>query len=239
MNKNLLIVFCLISNYVYASNGESKTECLSWSKQRVEYFKNIDKKADVIVEYSCADFSKKKLSLVDEDSKTVLKELNIPLSHTIYISGLEHPKKDLIIVYTDVSEPAPVGSYYYAIIDISLKRIIISGFSDSLVMVENLDGALGSEVVIGKNITGVDPLDTLLDYVPYPLVLKWEASGEIKLLDVADFPELNINYLDKLKIYKKELKKKLKGVENKEKYKTILNELSYTDVFLSKMRKQQ
>ncbi|MBX2807896.1 MAG: hypothetical protein KTR20_04620, partial [Cellvibrionaceae bacterium] len=106
------------------------------------------------------------------------------------------------------SEPMPQGSYYFMIFD-TKGHVLLSGYSDNAVYVENIDNDAYDEVIVGVNTENTDPLEYLLDYLPYPVVYDWNRSGKLELQSSNQYKSLFEKYMLDQKEYKQALKVKI------------------------------
>lgn len=79
--------------------------------------------------------------------------------------------------------------------------LVADGYSDSEVKVYDLDKDGHKEIVYGINLLGINPLSTMLDFVPYPKVLDWNCHGGLRLVNNNFYPQIMNTYRKALSDY--------------------------------------
>ena len=149
------------------------------------------------------------LSIEEKPSYKLLSKFLYPYSFTFkLVEEIHGYKSHMAVIQLAPSEPEPTGSYYFAVVDLNEKSLVLDGYSDSEINVRDIDGDGIKEVIYGSNLSGVNPLDTMLDYIPYPRVLDWNCHGGLRLIGNQAYPELVESYQKSLRIYIQQLSKK-------------------------------
>ena len=141
------------------------------------------------------------IRLINLDASINLGKFISPYSQSMYVQHLSSYKKSSYLFVVDVAEPEPKGSYYFMVFD-SDGVVHLSGYSDSLVYSEDIDKDGVDELILGSNIDNIDPLERLVDYVPYPLIFDWRKSGRLELQASTSYTLFYEEYLESLAAYK-------------------------------------
>lgn len=146
-----------------------------------------------------------KLVVHRDGTSICLGEFFFPFSYEMHSEPINVPGKKLLVTTLDSSEPEPTASYLYAIVDFESGELLLSGYSDSPVRTIKKANRISDLVVVGRNILGTDARETLIDIVPYPIVIGWNCDKTLAIADIRTYPEIQESYLEELDTYQKKL----------------------------------
>jgi hypothetical protein len=190
-----IIFVCLHSHADGCSEVAKKNFLLSQNKNYSVEIKNL------------CDAYEFEINLVNLSTSINLGKFISPYSQTMYVQNISSNEKGSYLLTVDVAEPEPKGSYYFMVFN-SDGVVHLSGYSDSLVYIEDIDSDGVEELVIGSNIDNIDPLELLVDYVPYPLVFDWGKSGKLELQPSTSYKSFYEKYLESLATYTRVIESK-------------------------------
>lgn len=230
----------LLSFQVNSSDVDDESSCEIWRHEKIMSARvNADTTKEamsVSVGVSCLDDAHLSLNIVEGDLRVYIGNFFVPFSHSFELVDIGLSNRNILLFYVEVSEPRPVNSYYYAFIDFDQKKMLLSGYSDSPIELNNLDNKEGLEVIIGANITGISPLEFLIDYVPFPSIFSWGCSQELQIYDVSYFPEFLEKYRNDLIGYKTKLGEAEIMISTSRHQKIMRQEVSMIEMFLSRFQ---
>lgn len=203
MNRNFVKYF-LFSMMVACLHSHADG-CSEVTKQK---FSLSQHKSHSVEINNLCDAYEFEIKLVNSVASINLGKFISPYSQTMHVQHMSSYEKSSYLFTVDVAEPEPKGSYYFMVFNYD-GVVHLSGYSDSLAYLEDIDSDGFDELVLGSNVDNIDPLELLVDYVPYPLVFDWGKSGRLELQPSASYELFHEKYLESLATYTKviELKK--------------------------------
>ena len=197
MNRNFVKYF-LFSIIVVCLHSHADG-CSEVAKQ--EFLLSQNKNYSVEIKNLC-DAYEFEIKLITSALSINLGKFISPYSQTMYVQHISSYEKSSYLFTVDVAEPEPKSSYYFMVFN-SDGVVHLSGYSDSLVYLEDIDSDGFDELILGSNINNIDPLELLMDYVPYPLVFDWGKSGRLELQPSTSYKAFYEKYLKNLAAYTK------------------------------------
>ena len=208
MKKMLLLVVILpfsIMAYADSVNTDYISNCDSKQYNRRMEIGNVA----LELRSNCSDEYVLELFVLSGSSVKMLSKLLYPYSFTLKpLKEIRSKNNHVAILQLLPSEPQPTGSYYFAVVDLISMSLILDAYSDSEINIYDIDNDGVEEIVYGINLSSVNPLDTLLDFIPYPKVLDWNRHGGLRLIGSDSYPQLVDAYKKSLSDYINQLSKK-------------------------------
>ncbi len=227
---NLLLIFfmsCVQANVI--SDSISKNNCDKKQYQK----KMVIGNSDIRFQSACSNRDILKLSINRGSSFKLLSKFLYPYSFSLnYVSEIKNNDVRFAVIALTPSEPETTGSYYFAIINLQAMTLVADGYSDSEVKVYDLDKDGHKEIVYGINLSGINPLSTMLDFVPYPKVLDWNCHGGLRLVNNNFYPQIMNTYRKALSDYIDQLLVKSKN-SSSERRAVLQIELDFSKAILA------
>ena len=173
------------------------------SCDKEQYKQQLDVSGSILqLQSSCSNGEVLELSVKAGSYFKLLSKFLYPYSFVLKsVKEIDSDKNHAAVIQLAPSEPEPTGSYYFAVVDLESMTLITDGYSDSEVYVYDIDKDGIEEIVFGGNLSAVNSLDTLLDFVPYPKVLDWNCHGGLRLVGSQAYPQLMDAYRKSLSYY--------------------------------------
>ena len=136
----------------------------------------------------------------DKGGSTIeLDRFNSVSAGRVYSRDLKVKNKNIwLFQHSPFDSFEPIGRYYFSIIDMKSKKVLLSGYTDSLIEVLNLDDISGDEIVLKYNISGRLPINFVDRFSPEIVIYTWGCKGNLLAANKYQFDRY-------IKLYKQEL----------------------------------
>lgn len=229
MRPFLLVLLSLLCVTCISNAFSDVTNC-----DREQYRQEFNIGDSVIgFQSSCSNKEVIELSINQDSSFKLLSKFLYPYSFSLRpLRKINSEEDRFAVIELAPSEPQPTGSYYFAVIDVEAMTLVVDGYSDSEINVYDYDEDGLEEVVYGDNLSGVNPLTTMLDFVPYPKVLDWDCYGNLRLVGNSAYPQLMNDYRKSLSNYIDQLSVKSENSSGSTKA-SLQAELEFSEVIMA------